>query len=85
MTRSHVLLHCYGENLRDARRQAWSDANPSGIRTLLASPRWESRLLNFLELSGVGRIVENGTDEEEARAARMDGWVVWDHRVREPD
>jgi hypothetical protein len=47
----------------------------SGV--LLANPRWESRLLRFLELSGVGRFVEGGTDEDEAHASRMDGWVVW--------
>jgi hypothetical protein len=27
---------------------------PSCVRPLLASPRWESRLLHFLDLSGVG-------------------------------
>jgi hypothetical protein len=73
MTRLHVLLHCTSESLRAARHQAWGNTNPSSIRTLLASPRWESRLLRFLELSGVGRRVEDGTDEKEARAARMDG------------
>jgi hypothetical protein len=33
----------------------------------------------------MGRVVENGRDEEEARAARMDSWVAWEHREREPD
>jgi hypothetical protein len=28
---------------------------PKGARALLASPRWESRLVHFLKLSGVGR------------------------------
>jgi len=37
---------------------------------LLDNPRWERRLLRFLELSGVGRVIK---DVEEARAARMDG------------
>jgi len=37
-------------------------------------PSWEWRLLWFLELSGV---VEDGTDVEEARAARMDGWIAY--------
>jgi hypothetical protein len=32
----------------------------------------------FLEISGVGRLVEGGTDEEEAHAAKMDGWIVWE-------
>jgi hypothetical protein len=39
------------------------------------SPR-ESRLLRFLELSGVGRAVENEEEEEERRAARLDSWIV---------
>jgi hypothetical protein len=43
---------------------------------LLNNPRWERRLLRFLELSGVGKVVEDGTDVEEARAARLDGWIV---------
>jgi hypothetical protein len=84
MTRSHVLLHC-------TRREPGGCKTPSvgkrSIRVLLANPRWESRLLHFLELSGVGRRVEDGSDEDESRAARMDGWVVWEDRVRdrEPD
>jgi len=32
----------------------------------------------FLELSGVGRTMADGTDEDGARAARMDEWVVWE-------
>jgi hypothetical protein len=28
--------------------------NPSGVRVLLANPRWERRFVKFLELSGVG-------------------------------
>jgi hypothetical protein len=35
-------------------------------------------LLRFLELSGVGRFVEGGVDEDEAPEARMDDWVVWE-------
>jgi hypothetical protein len=85
MTRSHVLLHCTGGNLAAARQQAWGDVRPGSIRTLLANPRWESRLVHFLELSGVGRLVEDGSGVEEDRAARMDEWVAWAHREREPD
>jgi hypothetical protein len=51
----------------------------------LAGPRWESNLLRFLELSGLGRVLANGMDEEKDMAARMDSWVVWEHRDREPD
>jgi hypothetical protein len=45
---------------------------------LLATPRWEQRFVKFLELCGVGRVVAGGTDEDGARAARMDEWVVWE-------
>jgi len=45
---------------------------------LLANARRERRLVRFLELSGVGRRMADGTDEEEARAERMDGWIVWE-------
>jgi hypothetical protein len=51
---------------------------PRGVRVLLANPRWERRFVKFLELSGVGRVVADGTDEDGARAARMDEWVVWE-------
>jgi hypothetical protein len=49
-----------------------------GVRVLLANPRWEQRFVEFLELSGVGRVVADGTDEDGARAMRMDEWVVWE-------
>jgi hypothetical protein len=39
---------------------------------LLANPRWERRFAKFLELSGVGRVIADGTDEDGAHAARMD-------------
>jgi hypothetical protein len=45
---------------------------------LLANPRWERRFVRFLELSGVGRMMADGMDEDGARAARMDEWVAWD-------
>jgi hypothetical protein len=71
-----------------ARREAWEGAQPRNVWMLLASPRWEKRLLFFLELSGVGRVMETGVDDEEAWAERMDGWIVWEDgrvSVREPD
>jgi hypothetical protein len=39
---------------------------------LLANPRWERRFVKFLELSGVGRTMADGTDEDGVYAARMD-------------
>jgi len=41
------------------------------------SSGWEFWLLRFLELSGVGRVVENGEDEDERQAA---SWIVWEGR-----
>jgi hypothetical protein len=47
------------------------------VKALLANPRWEKRLLKFLELTGVGKIVD-GVNEEETRATRMDEWIAWE-------
>jgi hypothetical protein len=84
-----VLLHCPNDKLRTARAKAWEGKDPGGVRDLLANPRWKRRLLKFLELSGVGRVMANGRDEDGARAAVMDEWVVWETREgaapREPD
>jgi hypothetical protein len=78
MTRSHVLLHYRNPRLAAARAEAWEGRNPGGVRVLLANPRWERRFVRFLELSGVGRTMKDGTDEESA--ARMDEWVAWETR-----
>jgi hypothetical protein len=78
MTRSHALLHCPSATLAAARAEAWEGRDPGSIRVLLSNPRWEMRLLRFLELSGLGRTVEGGLDVEEAYAARMDEWVIWE-------
>jgi hypothetical protein len=72
MTRSHVLLHCSNERLRAARAKAWEGKGPRGVRVLLVNPRWERQFVKFLELSGVGRVVADGTGEDGARAAKMD-------------
>jgi hypothetical protein len=55
---------------------------------LLASPRWEKGFLHFLELSGVGRIIENEKGEEEVWAEKKDGWIIWENEegmIREPN
>jgi hypothetical protein len=49
---------------------------------LLANSRRERRLLTFLERSRVGRVMVDGTDEDEARPAEMDEWVVWEVKER---
>jgi len=82
MTRSHVFLHCPGPVLAAAGVEAWEGRDPRSIRVLLSNSRWERRLVKFLELSGMGRRVADGTDEDEARAERMDGWIVWEAEER---
>jgi hypothetical protein len=52
------------------------------VHVLLANPRWEKWLLRFLELSGVGRIVADGTDDEEAWARKMDDWEAGEEAAR---
>jgi hypothetical protein len=73
MTRSHALLHCPNATLAAASVEVREGRNSGGVRVLLANPRWESRLLRFLELSSAGRFVEGGVDEDEAHASKMDG------------
>jgi hypothetical protein len=51
---------------------------------LLVNPRWERQFVKFLELSEVGRMMADGTDEDDARAAKMDEWVVWETVERAP-
>jgi len=78
MTPSHTLLHCTNDRLRAAREEAWEGKNPGGIRVLLNNPRWERCVLRFLELSGVGRTVEDWTDEDQERAERLNSWITWE-------
>jgi hypothetical protein len=57
--------------------EAWEGKELGGIRVPLANPRCERRFLRFLELSGVGRVMANGTDEDDVV---MGEWIVWgDH------
>jgi ribonuclease HI len=78
MSRAHVLMNCRNPKVMAARAEAWEGKNPGSVRRLLADPRWEKRFVRFLELSGVGRTLADGTDEESAYAARMDTWIVWE-------
>jgi hypothetical protein len=73
-----ILLHCPSARMSAARMEAWDGRDSGGLRVLLANPRCEKRLLRFLELSGAGRIVASGEDEEEAWAQRMNEWIVWE-------
>jgi hypothetical protein len=84
MTRSHVLLQCTNAKLVSAKYEAWGESIRS-VRILLASPRWERCFLHFLELSGVGRVMDNGEDVEVTWAARMNGWIIWEYRETWPE
>jgi hypothetical protein len=72
MTRSHALLHCPNASLVVARAEAWGGRNPGSIRVLLSNPRWERRLMRFLELYRMGRTVKGGLGVEEAHMAKID-------------
>jgi hypothetical protein len=80
MIRSHVLLHYSNASIVVAKQDVWEGVLLGSIRVLLSNPCWEKRLLHFLELSGVGRVLDNGKDEEETPAVKMDGWIIWDTR-----
>jgi len=62
--------------------EAWEGKDRGGMQVPLANHRWERQLLRFLKLSGVGKVVEDGTDEEQARDARLDGWIAWKVKER---
>jgi hypothetical protein len=57
-------------------RRAWEARDLGGVCVLLSNRRWERRLVKFLKPSGVVRVMADGMDEDEARAERMDGWIV---------
>jgi hypothetical protein len=52
--------------------EAWEERTREVSWSVLANPRWERRFVKFLELSGVRRTMDDGIDEDGARAARMD-------------
>jgi len=72
MTRSHVLLHCRGARIVEAREKTWEGKTPGGVR-----------LLAFLEHSGVGRVMDTGADWDQRRGERMDRWIVWEAEERD--
>jgi hypothetical protein len=78
MSRAHVLLNCRNSRAVAARTDAWEGKHPGNVRRLLADPRWDKRFVRFLELSGVGRTLADGTNAESAYASRMDTWIAWE-------
>jgi hypothetical protein len=85
MTRSDVLLHCPDENMVAARHLARGIFLPIVFEFSLVAQDWRAGSSVFLICQGLGE--EDGSDTDESRAARMDGWVPWESRGsdREPD
>jgi hypothetical protein len=79
MTRTHVLLRCVA--FEEFRRETWTDpltgefTHPSSIGQLLGNPRWEKRLLKFLQRTKIGRIGPDLIDDEIRRVTRYEGWT----------
>jgi hypothetical protein len=79
MTRTHVLLRCVA--FEEFRRETWTDpltgefTRPSSIGQLLGNPRWDKRLLKFLQHTKIGRIGPDLIDDEIRRVTRYEGWT----------
>jgi hypothetical protein len=75
MTRSHVLLHCPNAKIRTAREKAWEGEHPGSP----VEPTVGKKAPQIPRTLGVGRVMEDGVDEEEeARAGRLDRWIPWE-------
>jgi hypothetical protein len=76
MTGIHVLLHC--PEFEGTRREAWKDpttgacTGPRSIGALLGNPRWEKRLLSFLEKTNIGKVGADKIDDEVRRMTRYE-------------
>jgi ribonuclease HI len=61
--------------------RTWTDpltgefTRPSSIGQLLGNPRWEKRLLKFLQRTKIGRIGPDLIDDEIRRVTRYEGWT----------
>jgi hypothetical protein len=77
MTRSHILLHCSNERLRAARMEAWKGTwRCPGFVSQSQVGAAVCKVPGAVG-SGEGDVMVDGTDEDGARAAKMDEWVVW--------
>jgi hypothetical protein len=78
MTRTHVLIRCPA--FEDVRREVWKDpttgafTRPRSIVALLWNPRWEKRLLKFLEKATNGKVAPDKIDDEIRRVTRYEEW-----------
>jgi hypothetical protein len=79
MTRTHFLFRYVA--FEEIRHQTWADPStgelkrPSSIGQLLGNPRWEQRLLKFLERTKIGRIGPNLIGNETRTLTRYEGWT----------
>jgi hypothetical protein len=78
MTRTYVLLRC--PTFEAIRREVWKDPTTGpftqsrSIGTLLGNPRWEKRLLKFLEKPTIGKVEPDKIDDEIRRITRYEEW-----------
>jgi hypothetical protein len=78
MTRTHVLLRC--PTFEAVRCEVWKDPTTGAftrhrsIATLLGNPRWEKRLLKFLEKTTIGKVGPDKIDDEIRRITRYEEW-----------
>lgn len=82
MSRSHVLLHCPDASLASSRAEAWEGRTQEECVSFWPTLGGGCGLLNFLELSGVGRVMDHEVDEDATRTERLDGWIVWETEER---
>jgi hypothetical protein len=78
------VMAAHGINRKLARTLSWSTwtdpltgefTRPSSIGQLLGNPRWEKRLLKFLQRTKIGRIGPDLIDDEIRRVTRYEGWT----------
>jgi hypothetical protein len=69
------------DKLRAARMEAWEGKDLAASAFYWLTPV-EKRLLKFLELSGMGRVMADGIDGDGARCTAMDEWIVWEAEER---
>jgi hypothetical protein len=78
MTRTNVLLRCPA--FEDVRRDVWKDPTtgaftwPRSIGALLGTPRWQQRLLKFLEKTTIRKVGPYKIDDEIRRVTRYEEW-----------
>jgi hypothetical protein len=78
MTRTHFLLRCPA--VKEVRREVLKDpttgafTRPRSIGALLGKPRWEKRLLKFLEQMTIGKVGPDKIDDEIRRVTRYEKW-----------